>query len=127
MREYVPTLAVWRGVDERLLELDADMADQSRWEREDWKDLVRVLHGPLTRETFGLSSTQRRAVVGGRLARLTRQYLDDPISLAAVTAGADVKTFAGAGLALVVSNTGFLFSIRRGTFIRIGGGPVLFA
>lgn len=127
MREYVPTLAVWRGVDERLLELDAEMADQSRWDREDWKDLVRVLHGPLTRETFGLSSTHRRAVVGGRLARLTRQYLDDPVAFAAVTAGTGVKTFTEAGLALVVSNTGFLFSIRRGSFIRIGGGPVLFA
>jgi len=127
MREFVPVLAIWRGLDAQLLELDGHLADQSRWDREDWKDLVRVLHGPLTRETFGLSSSHRRAVVGGRLARLTRQYLDDPISLAAVTAGADVKTFVGAGLALVETNTGFLFSIRRGTFIRIGGGPVLFA
>lgn len=61
------------------------------------------------------------------MARLAHQISDDPLRLAAVTAGEEVFTFDGAGLVLKEINTGLLYIVRRGDFVRIGGGPLFAA
>lgn len=65
--------------------------------------------------------------MGGRLARLALQYTGDPDLLARVMAGREPVYFSGSGAVLESWQEGPLLIVKRGSFIRIGGGPASYA
>lgn len=114
----MPILAVGAGIDNKILSLESDLGQLQGWNREDWKDLIRGLHNPLSKDSLRLSSSERRAAVGGQLAELLAPAAENPEVVATVIASASKYPFRENNLLLVEELMGYVFSRR----IPVEGG-----